>query len=431
MRNMDNNKVVKKQTLADAKKISVLFILPDLSGGGAERTIVDLLEYIDRDRFIPYLGLLSQTGEYLNLVTVADIRTAKLPDWLQYVLALPSTIHSFSLKSLLPRLLRTPASIYQIQALVRAIQPDIVMTSMTGLNILTNFALGQQGSRKVQWIAREGNSFPTNLKSITKNRILKMLIFRIIQNSYSQADKILTVSKGISREVSEVYKINPGKITYIYNPTNLVQIQQAVQSSKYKPEPNLQVSDDRYIVAVGRLYPQKGFEYLIQALYLCHHQYHLRDLKLLILGEGNYRDTLEVQIQTLKLQEYVKLAGFVENPWIYMTAAQAFVLSSLWEGFPHVVVEAMACQTPVIATDCDYGPKEIIEDDQIGLLVPIRSPEKLAGAIHQLISNPDQAARLARNALIRAQDFDAVKITREYEKLFETVCQRSHDLIRL
>ena len=231
------------------------------------------------------------------------------------------------------------------------------------------------------------------------------------------------MAKGSAQEFSDVYQINPTKITYIYNPLNLDQIQEFFQSSKDNPKQNLQVIEGRYIVAVGRLQTQKGYEYLIQALHLCHHQYPLKDLKLLILGEGNQRRDLEVQIQTLKLQEYVKLAGFVENPWPYMAAAQAFVLSSLWEGFPHVVVEAMACQTPVIATDCNYGPGEIIKHNQTGLLVPTQSPEQLAAAIHQLISNPEQAARLVRNALIRAQDFDAVKITREYETLFETVCQ--------
>ncbi|MDJ0707852.1 MAG: glycosyltransferase [Leptolyngbyaceae cyanobacterium MO_188.B28] len=399
-------------------KLEILFILPDLSGGGAERTVVNLLRYIDRERFTPYLGLLSPQGEYLHLVNQADIKNAPLPGWLRHTLDLPSnSIHSMHFWTLLPRVMRIPVSIYQIRALIRTIGPDVVLTSMTGLNILTHIALSGLKEHSICWIAREGNNFVANLRQLVKSQLLQQLFLTIIKHCYSQADHVLTLSQGSAEEMAHDFGIAPTRVSWIYNPIHLHQIRQTLQT---KPANNL--IEGRYIVAVGRLHPQKGFEDLLKALKRCHQHYQLNDLQLIIIGEGNHRSVLEEQIQALNLQHYVKLVGFVNNPWSYVAAAQIFVLPSLWEGFAHVVVEAMACQTPVIATDCDYGPKEIIVDQETGLLTLTHNPEQLAAAIHQLLTHPEKAKRLVQNAAIRAEDFDAAKITRQYERLFGAVC---------
>ena len=414
---------IANKTVSNAAKISVLFILPDLSGGGAERTIINILQHIDRDRFLPYLGLLSATGEYLKLIPPNDITIIELPKWLSHSANMPSnSVHTLQLQSLLPRLLRVPASIYQIRALVTQLDPDIVLSSMTGLNVLTAIALKLQTKRSIRWIAREGNNFRVNLERLVKHSGLRTLVLKMIQISYRQTDRILTISQGSRTEVIQLFKLPPHQVAHIYNPVNLSQIQRSHQTkSKNHTQPLLLSNDGKYIVAVGRLQPQKGFKYLLKALHICHHQHGLDDLNLIILGEGNLRPQLEQQIQTLQLHEHVTLAGFVENPWRYIQAAEAFVLSSLWECFAHVVVEAMACNVPVVATACDYGPQEIIDNKATGILVQPQDAEALAQAIAHIITNPIQAANLVKNAAKRAQDFDAAKITHEYESLFQDV----------
>ena len=333
-----------------------------------------------------------------------------------------NSVHTLQLQSLLPRLLRIPASIYQIRALVTQLHPDIVLSSMTGLNVLTAIALKLQTKRSIRWIAREGNNFRVNLEQLVKHPGLRSLLLKIIQISYRQADRILTISQGSRTEVTQLFKLPPHQVAHIYNPVNLSQIQRSHQTtSENHTQPLLLSNSSKYIVAVGRLQHQKGFEYLLQALHICQQQHGLDDLNLIILGEGNLRPQLEQQIQTLQLQEHVTLAGFVENPWCYIQAAEVFVLSSLWEGFAHVVVEAMACNVPVVATACDYGPQEIIDNNVTGILVQPQDADALAQAIAHIITNPIQAENLVKNAAKRAQDFDAAKITHEYENLFQNV----------
>lgn len=423
-----------------AQKILVLFILPDLSGGGAERTVVNILKYIDRDRFTPALALLSHKGEYLSLVDAADISCIELPRRLQHLLDLPSdSIHSSSLDTLLPRLRRVPATICQIRAIAKALNPDIILTSMTGLNILASFAFSSRTTRKFKWIARDGNNFTTNIENLFKHKIIQNFLFKLIRQRYLQADSILAISKASAAELSSEYKIPTERVSCIYNPVDLNQIWQVISSKKQSlrnRSSREHSSRNRhllsvqhivrgdYIIAVGRLNAQKGFDDLLNALSICHHQYQLRSLGLLILGEGSLRQTLEAQVQALSLQRHVVLAGFVDTPWKHMAKARAFVLSSRWEGFAHVLVEAMACRVPVVATDCDYGPKEIIENGNTGLLVTPSQPAYLAKAISDLVKNPLMADRLVDNALSRAKDFDAAKIVREYEKLFTEVVSR-------
>jgi len=104
-----------------------------------------------------------------------------------------------------------------------------------------------------------------------------------------------------------------------------------------------------------------------------------------------------------------------------MAAADLFVLSSLWEGFGNVIVEAMACGLPIIATDCPYGPSEIIEDGVSGLLVPPANSEVLAKAICQVLTNPSLRKKLTENGLRRAKDFDASTIAAAYGAMFESL----------
>lgn len=141
---------------------------------------------------------------------------------------------------------------------------------------------------------------------------------------------------------------------------------------------------------MGRLTAQKAFDVLIEAFVQVRKS---RPARLLILGEGEERQKLEMLITQLGLEQEIELPGFVSNPYPYMAHAAVFVLSSKWEGLPTVLVEAMALRTPVIATDCPSGPREILRNGQYGQLVPMDDPDALALAIQSSLANHADASQ--------------------------------------
>ena len=155
---------------------------------------------------------------------------------------------------------------------------------------------------------------------------------------------------------------------------------QFYQRAKCKAEHSwFHAKDIKVILAVGRLHRQKGFDILLEAFSRVYSK--RQDVRLLILGEGPERPSLEQQRDTLGLQEVVDMPGFVANPLPYMANADLFVFSSRWEGLGNVLIEALACGVKVVATDCPSGSREILENGRYGELVPPDDPEALAVAM--------------------------------------------------
>jgi glycosyltransferase involved in cell wall biosynthesis len=123
------------------------------------------------------------------------------------------------------------------------------------------------------------------------------------------------------------------------------------------------------------------------------------------VGEGPVKSDIEALVHDLGLERRVLLSGFSAQPYAYMEHSQVFVLSSISEGFSMVILEAMACGLPVVATDCDWGPREIVTNGVDGLLVPPQEPELMGRAILALLGDHDMAARLAKAGMVRAREF--------------------------
>jgi glycosyltransferase involved in cell wall biosynthesis len=172
------------------------------------------------------------------------------------------------------------------------------------------------------------------------------------------------------------------------------------------------------VVACGRLKALKGFSTLIDALAVVRERV---PAHLWIVGEGEQRASLERKIARLGLGGCVRLLGFRPNPYRYMAAADVFALSSRFEGFGNVIVEAMACGAPVVSADCPYGPREIIEDGVNGILVEPASAASLARGILRVLEDKELKRRLASNGFERARDFEADSIAREYGELFARI----------
>lgn len=234
-----------------------------------------------------------------------------------------------------------------------------------------------------------------------------------IREAIQQADGIVAISHGVGSGVAAEIPECTNKIRVIYN---------AAMDGKKPVGAGAIVAVDRgrfaaprkLLVACGRLTEQKGYGDLLAAVALA--KRHV-DLGLWILGEGPLRDVLQEQVIELGLRDRVLFQGFVPDPRVYFASADAFVLSSWWEGFGNVIVEAMSVALPVIVTDCPYGPGEIVTSNQTGVVVPPRDPQRLAEAIITLLSDDNLRATLGEAGQRRAMDFSAEDIAEEYRQL--------------
>ena len=180
------------------------------------------------------------------------------------------------------------------------------------------------------------------------------------------------------------------------------------------PEPALVGTD--YIVACGRLTAQKDYPTLLRAFAAARSRG--VDGSLVIVGEGEDRPALERLVRELDLAEHVRFTGHLDNPFPVMKRARFLALSSVWEGFGLVLLEAMALGLPVISTNCPSGPAEILQSGRSGILVPVGDVEALASQIAELWSSSDHRAALASASLRRAHDFSAAEMARRYRELF-------------
>jgi glycosyltransferase involved in cell wall biosynthesis len=169
------------------------------------------------------------------------------------------------------------------------------------------------------------------------------------------------------------------------------------------------------IISVGHLRAEKDFPTLLKAFSIVRKNVPSR---LAILGNGEEKTRIEKSIKELSLKDNVYLAGFQENPYKFIKRSAILALSSLYEGFPNVLLEAMALGIPVVSTNCPSGPAQIITDGENGLLVPVRDEHLLAKAILRILQDEDLRKRLIENGYKRVKDFLPEKIIRQYEAIF-------------
>ena len=226
--------------------------------------------------------------------------------------------------------------------------------------------------------------------------------------SFPYADAAVGVSLGVTAELAKVSGISANRLHTIYNPIvskNLLQ-----KANETPDHPWFNNTGPPIVLAIGRLDKQKDFPTLLTAFARLLDQCSAR---LVVLGEGPLRPTLLALAHNLHISEHVDFPGFVSNPFAYLAKARLFVLSSRYEGFGNVLVEAMACGCPVISTDCRSGPAEILENGRWGKLVPTEDPEALAQAMIHTMDTPSQRDALRE----RASYFSVERAVDRYEEL--------------
>lgn len=229
---------------------------------------------------------------------------------------------------------------------------------------------------------------------------------------YPQISYIRCVSEGVAQDLQSSYGVPNKNTSIIYVPFEIDAIAQAAQQATSNTHNH--IFSRPTIVTAGRLTSQKRIDIAIQSFLYLRQDYKI-DAHLLILGDGELRSQLEQQVQALGLAEQVFFLGFVENPYAYIKRSQVFLLSSDYEGFGRVLVDALAVGCPVVSTDCPSGPDEILEGGKWGFLTPTANPEAIAYALAQLLMNPELAQRLSQAGLERAKAFDTQTIAQQYQ----------------
>ncbi|MEA5527544.1 glycosyltransferase [Nodularia spumigena] len=344
------------------KKITLF--LPSLRGGGAERIMVYLANGFAQRGFAVDLVLVKAEGPYLPLVS-AQVRVIDL-NCPRVLASLPSLI----------RYLKTE-------------KPHAILSTLDHANVIAIIARAlTRGSQKIA--VRVANNISTS-KRHTKS-IRARLTAGLVKYTYNWVDQVIAVSQGVAEDLVKSHNIPHNQVTTIYNPAITPQLLDKIQEP-FK-HPWFAPEKPPVILGVGRLTAQKDFTTLIRAFA---HLNQRHSARLMILGEGEDRAKLESLVKTLDLEQQVSLPGFVDNPFPYMKQASVFVLSSCFEGMPNALLQAMACGTPVVSTDCPSGPREILEDGKWGQLVPVGDVEAMAEAI--LASLQGETQRPSREIL--------------------------------
>ena len=361
--------------------MKIAIFSPSLKSGGAEQVVVNLAKGFLQANHAVHLVLADARGELLS----------ELPAGL--------TINNLGKKRLIN-------CVFPLIRYVRINQPDIFLSSQTHANVITSLAFLFL-SKSAKLILSEHTSMSVHLTPAYRNK--GRYIVQLAKMFFPRADAIVAVSDGAAKNISQILNIAEDQLNVIYNPVQLSEIEEKARDMVSHPwllHEGLPV-----ILAVGRLTSAKDYPTLLRAF---QHLVQLKDAKLIILGEGEDREELEKLVIELNLSETVSMPGYVANPYAYMSKAAVFVLSSIWEGFAIVLVEALSCGSTIVATNCPSGPAEILDDGRFGSLVPVGDAKALADAIaNALVNRSDPIMQKTR-----AQEFDEVGAIRKYLSLF-------------
>ena len=355
-------------------RIRVVFSIGAMHGGGSERQLVLALRHLDRQKFEPFLYLVYRSGPLLNLVP-EDVPITSFEERVTSSrIYLPGLMHSRRVKDFAAFLTEIQADVSYdrtfLMTLISAAGAQRVGVPNVS-TIVTDPEIGfAPVAGKFQWFKR-----------------------RILHRLYNNSSRVLAVSDGAQESAKRFYGIRADKIQTQRNGVDveliLEQSVKAIQNDWWTRPAQQGTSRLVRIVSAGRLNHEKGFHLLISAVDELRRRCPELELRVALLGEGPHRAKLEQQVIDLKLSGIVKLPGFQENAAAWYRSADLFVLPSLMEGMPNVLLEAMACGTPVISSNCHSGPAEILENGRLGELVAVDDVDALLKALIKCVHQPD------------------------------------------
>ncbi|MDB9872655.1 glycosyltransferase [Alphaproteobacteria bacterium] len=356
--------------------VDVTFILGSLGIGGVERVTIAIANY-----------LVSQ-GKCVHLVVLTNQDMSIKSEIEKGV-----NIRIFNSK-------RVSASLLQLKRYIVKNNPDCIFSAMEYVNIVCGFAciLSRYSGRL---ILSERIDIVENHKQKFNSR-LKICSY-LVPFIYKRANKLHFISKGVSESFFNYYGNLGNPHVIIHNPISAFTLLD-IKKQRFKNKKSNVVR----ILAIGRLVKQKNFSTLIKSIAKLKNTL---KMDLTIVGDGVEKDKLKLLVKSLEIDGMVKFVGFQTNVLQYYLSAEIFVMSSIWEGFGNVIVEALAAGCKVVSTDCPSGPAEILENGRWGELCEINNVDSLAEAIYKCHNSSYEAGS------VRALNFSIEKIGKEYERL--------------
>jgi len=353
------------------KRTRLMIVSGPLARGGAERCVSNLLVFLDRKKFELCLCLCDDCIEY----------------------PLPNDVRLVILDH--DRPWYAPRTIRRLAQAIREIKPDVILSNIALTNRLTGIAL-RQFSVKPRWVARIGNNPFMGGRGKLRHTI-NTFWERI---AYPMADHFIVNSQGLAAALPLVHSFSAGKISVVYNPVDFPTI-----AAKSRETPgHIKEEGTALLIHAGRFHRQKRHDVLLEAMVLLQGQLST-PCHLWLCGDGYLRS------------DSVTLLGHCQNPFALFRQADVFLLTSDWEGMPNALIEAMSLALPAVATDCRYGPNEIIVDGKTGFLAHPDNPADIAEKTRLLLETPEKAA-IGRAGSERVQKmFAAEPIIDQWQEL--------------
>ena len=302
---------------------------------------------------------------------------------------------------------------FKIYKKIKSIAPDIIMSFMDYTSIITFFTKFMFHIKVPLIVCSH-----TNPKIAYRNKLWYIKFLTKLVYPSKLVSKIVTVSFETQYILEKNFKINHNKIKTIYNGIDIDEIQNLKNERISIYDKIFYNKDLIKFIIVGRLREEKRHNYLIRAFSKV--KTHLPNSRLIIIGDGPLRKELEQLIEKLKLKNDVLLMGLRRNPYKYMANSDIFILSSRYESFPIVLLEALACGLPIISTDCKTGPREILDNGKYGLLPDENNFEDLINNMLLLAKNKDLMKKYSLLSLERAEYFDFNNVAAKWIKFLET-----------
>jgi glycosyltransferase involved in cell wall biosynthesis len=367
--------------------LRVGFVLTELVGGGAERSMLSIIDALDRARFEPSLVVFSSRQDHEPPKNVPI-----------YVL---SQRGGFAPGRLVSR-------IAELATLARRERFDLLVSFLVGPNVVSIAAARLAG---IPVVIGERSAPRTVLSRANKQLKASGVWKTLVRLLYPRASAIVTNTNGAKEELTSFLGVAPDRVTVLPNPLDLDRIRELASET---------IDDARWpsgpvLVHVGRFTYAKDHDTLLRAFALLRAQ---RPATLVLVGDGEDEARVRALCTELGLDEDVRFMGFTRNPYKLLARGTLSVLTSRFEGLPNVLIESMAVGVPIVSTACQYGPIEIIGDNEYGVLVPVGDAAAFAKAAARLLDDEEERQRLIERGRRRALDFDRGRVGRDYEELF-------------
>jgi glycosyltransferase involved in cell wall biosynthesis len=363
----------------------IILFLPGLSGGGAERTLINLHNNLDRTN----INVRFLLGTFINHY----VGELKFPNEIYYINKSSSKFRSI-------------LNLRQILNAINQFNPDIVLTTLYP-SIILLMLMKYSGAIKCKLIVRL--SHPVSVCTLMEKMFLKILA--------KAPDAYVCLSQSVEKDLKKNIRINK-KILTIYNPVDV----KSIKDKMNKLEPGLIKLPKEYFVFVGRMNEVKNPKLAFDSYVEFKINNKNKNYSILFIGEGPQKKLILTKANNKSLLNNVLCLGWVDNPYPIIKGASALLLTSKYEGFGHVIIEAMCCNTPVVAVNCPGAPSELIQNDFNGYLVEPNQRE-IAQALEKLINNSVKRKEIQLRARSFADKFAAPIVTKKYEELFNFVLE--------